>query len=406
MSEQISSKLLTYAVFLATIGIVGISVISVIFPALIISSTYEFPNELDPFETSPWALPIIIPIIFLLALGLLYKNEKLPSVFSSSIKFVLNFEISKKVAIIAGIIILGLYVGFSFEELFIYEAEQWPDYLILDQALKIFPETNHSSVYVNEQNTRYVRMIILDFSQEFLQNIKFLPFIASILVVIFTALITIQFSKKRFSGIISMIILLQSITFTDFDTIAVYENFWVLFFLISLYTIQKKSWYSSPLFFILSIFTKAFVVTYFWINIFFILRAEISKKIKYYIISGYVIIISITYFIFQNQSGIIYDEIVKIDFNSFLGGFTGWGNSMQLDPLMILCIIPLTIGLFVKSLKGVKQSDSILIMIAGTLLATPLISLVTDFYFSLPYRFIPFVIAVAIGIGVFLSKED
>ena len=406
MSEQISSKLLTYAVFLATIGIVGISVISVIFPALIISSTYEFPNELDPFETSPWALPIIIPIIFLLALGLLYKNEKLPSVFSSSIKFVLNFEISKKVAIIAGIIILGLYVGFSFEELFIYEAEQWPDYLILDQALKIFPETNHSSVYVNEQNTRYVRMIILDFSQEFLQNIKFLPFIASILVVIFTALITIQFSKKRFSGIISMIILLQSITFTDFDTIAVYENFWVLFFLISLYTIQKKSWYSSPLFFILSIFTKAFVVTYFWINIFFILRSEISKKIKYYIISGYVIIISITYFIFQNQSGIIYDEIVKIDFNSFLGGFTGWGNSMQLDPLMILCIIPLTIGLFVKSLKGVKQSDSILIMIAGTLLATPLISLVTDFYFSLPYRFIPFVIAVAIGIGVFLSKED
>ena len=406
MSEQISSKLLTYAVFLATIGIVGISVISVIFPALIISSTYEFPNELDPFETSPWALPIIIPIIFLLALGLLYKNEKLPSVFSSSIKFVLNFEISKKVAIITGIIILGLYVGFSFEELFIYEAEQWPDYLILDQALKIFPGTKHSSVYVNEQNTRYVRMIILDFSQEFLQNIKFLPFIASILVVIFTALITIQFSKKRFSGIISMIILLQSITFTDFDTIAVYENFWVLFFLISLYTIQKKSWHSSPLFFILSIFTKAFVVTYFWINIFFILRAEISKKIKYYIISGYVIIISITYFIFRNQSGIIYDEIVKIDFNSFLGGFTGWGNSMQLDPLMILCIIPLTIGLFVKSLKGVKQSDSILIMIAGTLLATPLISLVTDFYFSLPYRFIPFVIAVAIGIGVFLSKED
>ena len=62
------------------------------------------------------------------------------------------------------------------------------------------------------------------------ENIKFLPFLASTLVVIFTALITIQISKKRFAGIISMIILLQSITFTDFDTIAVYENFWVLFF--------------------------------------------------------------------------------------------------------------------------------------------------------------------------------
>ena len=79
---------------------------------------------------------------------------------------------------------------------------------------------------------------------------------------------------------------------------------------------------------------------------------------------------------------------------------------MQLDPLLILCIIPLVIGLFIKSLNGVKQSDSILIMIAGTLLAAPLISLVTDFYFILPYRFIPFVVAIAIGVGVFLGKEN
>ena len=236
MSEQISSKLVTYAAFLVTFSIAGISIISVIFPALIISSTYEFPNELEPFETSPWTLPIVISITSLLSFGFLYKNKKLPSIIYSGIKFILNFEISKKVAIISGIIILGLYIGFSSEELFIEEVTQHPDYLILKEALNIWPATDHFSIYVNEQNTRYVRMILLDFSQEFFQNIKFLPFVASILVVIFTALITIQISKKRFAGIISMLILLQSITFTDFDTIAVYENFWVLFFLISLYT--------------------------------------------------------------------------------------------------------------------------------------------------------------------------
>ena len=406
MSEQISSKLVTYAAFLFTLGIAGISIISVIFPALIISNTYEFSNNLNQFETSPWTFPIIISIISLLSLGFFYKKEKLPSIVYCGIKFILNFEISKKVAIISGIIILGFYIGFSFEELFIEEVTQHPDYLILKEALDIWPATDHLSIYVSEQNTRYVRMILLDFSQEFLQNIKFLPFIASILVVIFTALITIQISKKRFAGIISMLILLQSVTFTDFDTIAVYENFWVLFFLISLYTIQKKFWFTSPISFILSIFTKAFVVTYFWINIFFIYRAEISKKTKYVILSSYGAIFGITYFIFQNQSSIIYDEVVRIDFNSFLDGFTGWGNSMQLDPLLILCIIPLVIGLFIKSLNGVKQSDSILIMIAGTLLAAPLISLVTDFYFILPYRFIPFVVAIAIGVGVFLGKEN
>jgi len=61
---------------------------------------------------------------------------------------------------------------------------------------------------------------------------------------------------------------------------------------------------------------------------------------------------------------------------------------------------------FIKSLKGIKQADSILILILGTILAGPLISYVTDFYFILPYRFIPFIVAMAIGIGIFLSKEN
>ncbi len=406
MSEQISSKLVTYAAFLVTLGIVGISVISVIFPALIISNTYEFPNELDPFETSPWTPLIIISSTLLLSLGFLYKNEKLPSQLYSGIKFLLNFEISKKTAIITGIIILGFYIGFSSSELFLDESNQWSDYYILEDALDIWPSTDHWNVYIKEQNTRYVRMILLDVSQDFFQNIKLLPFIASILVIVFTALITIQISKKRFAGIVSMIILLQSITFTDFDTIAVYENFWVLFYLISIYSIQKKWWHASPFLFVLAVFSKAFIVTYFWMNIFYIYRSDIPKKTKYILFASYGVIIAAIYWIFESGQSIIYDDIVRFDFNAFLDGFTGWGNNMQLDPLAILCIIPLVIGLFVKSLKGIKQADSILVLILGTILAGPLISYVTDFYFILPYRFIPFIVAMAIGIGVFLSKEN
>ena len=406
MSEQISSKLITYTAFLFTLGIVGISIMSVIFPALIISNTYEFPNDLDPFETSPWAVPIIVSSFSLLALGFLYKNEKLPHQLYSGIKFILNFEISKKTAIISGIIILGIYIGLSSGELFLDEKNQWSDYFILEDALEIWPSTDHWNVYIKEQNTRYVRMILLDVSQDFFQNIKLLPFIASILVVVFTALITIQISKKRFAGIIAMIILLQSITFTDFDTIAVYENFWVLFYLISIYSIQKKWWHTSPFLFILAVFSKAFIVTYFWMNIFYIYRSDIPNKTKYMLFASYGVMIGAIYWIFESGQSIIYDDVVRFDFNSFLDGFTGWGNNMQLDPLAILCIVPLVVGLFVKSLKGIKQADSILILILGTILAGPLISYVTDFYFILPYRFIPFIVAMAIGIGVFLSKEN
>ena len=406
MSEQISSKLVTYAAFLVTLGIVGISVFSVIFPAFIISNTYEFPNDLDPFEISPWTVPIIISSFSLLALGFLYKHEKLPHQLYSGIKFILNFEISKKTTIILGIIILGIYIGLSSSELFLDEKNQWSDYFILEDALEIWPSTDHWNVYIKEQNTRYVRMILLDVSQDLFQNIKLLPFIASILVVVFTALITIQISKKRFAGIIAMIILLQSITFTDFDTIAVYENFWVLFYLISIYSIQKKWWHTSPFLFILAVFSKAFIVTYFWMNVFYIYRSDIPNKTKYILFASYGVMIGAIYWIFESGQSIIYDDVVRFDFNSFLDGFTGWGNNMQLDPLAILCIVPLVVGLFVKSLKGIKQADSILILILGTILAGPLISYVTDFYFILPYRFIPFIVAMAIGIGVFLSKEN
>jgi len=406
MTETLTSRLVTYTVFAFTLGIIGISVTSVIFPALIIYNTYEFSLELNPFEASPWLSPILISTCFLLIIGFLHYTKKLPSSFSKIINSIFNFELSKKVSIILGISILSIYIGLSIPELFIDEKYQWPDYNVLETALRIWPSTEHYSVYVSEQNTRYVRMILLDFSQEFFQNIKFLPFLASISTVILTALISIQLSKKRITGIIAMIILFQSTTFTDFDTVAVYENFWVLFFLISLYSINKKWWYASPANFILGIFTKAFIVTYFWINLFFIYRAEIPQKTKFFLFGSYGLVLGITYYIFETQRSVIYNDVVRYDFNAFLEAFTGWGSLMHLDPFVLIIIIPLVIGLFVKSLNGFKQADSILILIGGTILAAPLISLVTDFYFILPYRFIPFIVAIAIGVGFMFSKKN
>ena len=406
MSESGISKTITSAAFLFSIGIIGVSIISVIFPALIISQTYEFPLDLNPFEISPWILPIFFSAIFLIIFGFLHYKKKLPFTLSNAINQIINFEISKRISIILGISILSIYIGLSVPELFIDESEQWPDFLVLESALNIWPSTDHLSVYIKEQNTRYVRMILLDFSQEFFQNIKLLPFVASIFTVIFTALITIQISKKRLAGIIAMLVLLSSTTFTDFDTIAVYENFWVLFYLISLYSINKRWWHASPVSFILSIFTKAFIVTYFWMNLFYIYRATIPKRTKLFLFGSYGLILGITYWIFENGRSIIYDDIVRYDLNAFLDGFTGWGNSMQLDPFALVIILPLTVMLFFKSRNGLKQADSIMILIAGSILAGPLISLITDFYFILPYRFIPFIVFMAIGIGLLFSKKD
>ena len=105
---------------------------------------------------------------------------------------------------------MGIYIGLSVPELFLDEALQWDDYIVLESALELWPYGESDNVYVQEQNDRYVRMFLLETSLNTFQNIKFLPFIASIMVVFFTYLLTTQICQKRFAGIISMIVLLQS----------------------------------------------------------------------------------------------------------------------------------------------------------------------------------------------------
>ena len=91
MSEQKSSRLVTYLVFLLTLGVIGISLVSMSFPALIITSTYDFPLEVDPFEASPWLSPIIISSLILLTIGFLYLRKKLPTRIHNTIDNILSF---------------------------------------------------------------------------------------------------------------------------------------------------------------------------------------------------------------------------------------------------------------------------------------------------------------------------
>ena len=81
-------------------------------------------------------------------------------------------------------------MGFSTPELFLDEKEQWGDYIILEDALEYWPdgESKIPNPYIDEQLDRHVRMALLDASLKIFQNIKILPFLASILVVFFTYL--------------------------------------------------------------------------------------------------------------------------------------------------------------------------------------------------------------------------
>ena len=153
-----------------------------------------------------------------------------------------------------------------------------------------FPETNSGDQIAVEQNSRFVRMILLGFSQDYFDNIKIIPFISSIVLITLVGLIAFEISQKKVAGIISMLVLIQSYTFLEFDTIAVYENLWVTFFLFSIYTIHKK-WHLSGIFYLLSVFSKAFSTPFLILNIFYVIRSELDSKTKLRIIISYGIVI-------------------------------------------------------------------------------------------------------------------
>ena len=403
MSEFENSKAISYLVFFCTLLVVSLTIISLVFPALFSSYFGKFGENLDPFESNNQSIYFIVSNVVIFGFGIAYYKKKIPLLINDVIEKIRTFEISKRVSIISLAIILVMYVGLSIPELSIDESTQWGDYGILEDGLEIWPFGKSDDVTIQEQNDRYVRMFLLDISLDIFQNIKLLPFIASILVVVFTYLITVQFCQKRFAGIIAIIVLLQSYTFLKFDTIAVYENFWVLFFLISLYVIQKK-WFLSPVAYILAFFTKAYVAPFFLMTLFTTYRSQIPRRTKIAILISYIIIVSIAIaIVFLGDT--VYPDVININYSKFILGFQTISAQLRLDLFFIMTLLPVTVGLMFLSKNKLKHADSILILIFGTIIASPILVTFTYHYEILPYRFIPLLVFFSIGVGMFFSKK-
>ena len=404
MSNELQSNNIVIPIFIATLTIIFLIYTPIIFPALFSSLVGNHSNEINiPFEFGHQASILIISNIIIIIFGFTYYKKKLPNQLENIIEKIRCFEISKKTTLIIFIIIMSVYIGFSIPELLLDESIQWGDYMVLESALELWPDGESDNVYIQEQNDRYVRMFLLDASLNVFQNIKFLPFIASILVVFFTYVLTTQICQKRFAGIISMIVLLQSSIFLKYDTIAVYENFWVLFYLISLYVI-KKGWFLSPIFYILAVFTKAYVAPFFIMTLFTTYRSKIRTRTKLAILILYVIIIASTVgIIFAGET--LYPQVIEIDTSRFLLGFAATAFQFRFDLFILIMLLPVSIGLFFLARNQLKEADSIMFLIFGTILAGPILIMATAFYEILPYRLVPLIVFVAIGIGLFFSKK-
>jgi hypothetical protein len=404
MSDFENSHKVSYVVFFCTLVVVLLVLTPVIFPALFSSYFGMFTENLNPFELGYLATFLIVSNVVIFGFGIAYYKKKIPSLVQDVVEKIRTFEIPKRVTIIALAVILGVYIGLSAPELFLDESKDWSDYdAVLLPALEIWPFGQTDNIYIQEQNDRYVRMFLLDVSLDIFQNIKLLPFVASILVVVFTYLITVQFCQKRFAGIIAVIVLLQSYTFLKFDTVAVYENFWVLFFLISLYVIEKK-WFLSPVFYMLAFYAKAYVAPFFLMTLFTTYRSQIPRRTKIAILISYVVTVLLAMaLVFLGDT--VYPDVIDVNYNKFILGFQVIMAQLRFDLFFIMVLLPVTVGLIFLSKNKLKHADSILILIFGTIIASPILVTFTYHYEILPYRFIPLFVFLSIGVGMFFSKK-
>ncbi len=383
-----------------------INAIPVIFPALIIRLVSHADSIINPFEFGALAFPFLAANVFLFGIGFLYKKNNLPTSFLKLIEFIRDFDISPRIAAIIILVLLSVFVGFTFSQLFIDESTQYPDYTDLTvPALRIWLTGNSSpSVDVMEEAHRYVEMTLLTVSQNVFHNIKVLPYLGSISLLILTYLTAVKISKKRFSGIISMVILLQSYTFLKYATISTYPNFWILFYVLSIYLLYNK-WFLSAFSYGLSIFSKILTAPFFLMTIFFIFNSSIAKDKRLSIIISYVVVAIISIVIILILQGTFYTNYVKQANPSLLWyGMVMWANQMRFDTFIVLTILPVVVGLFFTAKRGIPEANSILIMLAGMFLEEPVLQIVNPALME-PYRFITLAVFFAIGVGVIFSKR-
>ena len=115
---------LSWIVFLFTLFVVLISLVSFVFPALLISemgsgNTIEETGvkgtyKINPYELGHWTVPLFVVNIIVFTMFVLYRWNKLPDSIKHGLESLFSFEISKKTAVVIILIIMTGYIAFSF----------------------------------------------------------------------------------------------------------------------------------------------------------------------------------------------------------------------------------------------------------------------------------------------------
>ena len=393
-----ASKVLPWVVFIPTLVVVLISITSLVFPALLVRASSPFHSDvlgtevIDPFTPGFLAAPLIGINLLVLGIGIAYYKGKTRDL----VKKITTFEISKKQAIIGIIIILVIFCAVTAGTL--AKEETWQDYSAVKKRLATWSISDFGHSF-----EPHVKYLLLSASTHIFGNIRIIPFITSIALLLLTYFFTVNITQKKFAGIVSMTLVLQSDIFVSYSTTASYDNSWIILYLFSLYLVQKF-WQPSPVSFLVSIFSKALTVAFLPMSLYFIARSSLPKRSKIYSLASYGVVIIILVAAFAVFRKILPGGDTGFNGVEFWQGFASMVMQLRFDYVILIFLLPVTVLLFFASRREILHADSILIMILGMLLTSPFLVAITN-QTNQPYRFVSLTVFFAIGVGVLLSNR-
>lgn len=389
------SQILSWAIFIPTLILVLVLLISVIFPALILG-TFEtsFPIDINIFELGVFAIPLLVTNALVFGIIVLHYTKKLPSMISNPLHRIFEFEVSRGMAILALIILIGGYCVFTVPE--ISQADPWEDY-----TRTVRPELEKWSIS-EPFSLKSLVYFLGNTSMQIFGTYRVVPLIASIAMLLLTYFITLEIAKKRFAGLVAVVVLVQSGNFLTYDTTITYPNFWGALYLFSLYLIFKK-WYGSAISFVGSFLTKTLAFGLFPFSLAFAALADIPKRRKIAVIASFSVlpILGIP-FMYYIDNRIV--DIQSFDSLDFLSSLTILSTQFRYDITIVLFLLPVVFGVFIRAKNRFANANAVQVLIFGMLLLAVLIPAFST-YTNSPYRFVPFSAFFAIAVGTILASK-
>lgn len=389
------------AAFAFSVCVVSLSLVPVVFPVMM---TYTDDLERMGLErTGPgiytpgvMAAPVLAAGGAAIGLSILHSAGRLPAAVGAAAGRLSGYDISYRTSLAAMGAVLIIYAAASAHEL--YEAESWGDYGAVRDRLDSW--SAHTALESFEPHVRY---FLIKASEDVFGNQKAVPFMASIALLITTYAFARRITGSNLAGMVALAIVLQSNVFLTYDTSVSYTNFWVLFYLASLYC-AYRFWPLSPAAYVLSIPSKIITVLFVPMTVYFVLRSGLPGRTRLAVTICMVGIMAVGIAVVTGSAHATEIEIDGFDAREFRAGFAAFSNQMRLDVLVTVFLLPLTAALYMASRRGVRHAETSMVLMAGMLLIFPIVSGFTN-QTNHPYRFLPLVVFFAIGVSVLLTKR-